>query len=94
MKYLFAGDEQIVRDDPAVTPPPHCLRAHYGTAPDAPQFVQSGEAGTETVAQRIVGIVVKALVLPEGIDVGRNVLRARAAPAEFRDMLICDLKIK
>jgi hypothetical protein len=51
-----------------------------GTAPDAAQFVQSGEAGTETVAQRIVGVVVKALVLPEGIDVGRNVLRARRRP--------------
>src|SRR5476651_431484 len=33
-------------------------------------------------------------VFPEGIDVGRKILCARAAPAEFRDMLICNLKIR
>jgi len=75
------GDEQVVRDDPAVAPPPHCLRAHYGAAPDAAQFAQPGEAGTKTGAHRIVGVVVKALVLPEGVDVGRNILRTRAEAA-------------
>src|ERR1019366_7072665 len=88
MKHPLAGDEQVVRDDPAMAPPPHCLCAHHGAALDAAQFAQPGEAGTKTVAQRIVGVIVKALVIPEGVDIGRYILRTRAAPAKFRDMLI------
>ena len=43
-------------------------------------------------AHRIVGVVVKTLILPEGIDVRRNILCTCAEAAEFGDMLICDLK--
>jgi len=39
--------------------------------------MKSGEARTKTAAHRIVGVAVKALVLPEGVDLGRNILRAR-----------------
>jgi hypothetical protein len=77
-----------------VAPPPHCLRAHHGATPDCAQFAQPGEARTKTAAHRIVGVVVKALVLPEGVDLGRNILRARATTAKLRDMLICDLKTR
>src|SRR5665811_814098 len=35
MKYPVASYEQVVRDDPAVAPPPHYLRAHHGAGPNA-----------------------------------------------------------
>src|SRR5450759_2024913 len=94
MKHPLAGDEQVVRDDSAVAPPPDCLRAHYSATPNTAQFAQPREAGTKAAAHRIVGVVVKSLVFPEGIDVGRTILCARAAHAEFRDLIICNLKIR
>ncbi len=92
MKHLLATDDEIVRDDPTMAPPPHCLRAHHGAAPHAAQITEPGEAGAKTAAHRIVGVVVKTPILPESIDVMRNILCTCAEAAEFGDMLICDLK--
>jgi hypothetical protein len=74
MKHLLATDDEIVRDDPTMAPPPHCLRAHQGAAPHAAQIAEPGEARAKTVAHRIVGAVVKTSILPEGDDVRRNIL--------------------
>src|SRR3984885_13814684 len=92
MKHLITTDDKIIRDYPAMTPPPHCLRAHHGTAPQAAQIAKPREARAKTAAHRIIGVVVKTLILPEGIDLWRNILCAGAEAAEFGDMLICDLK--
>lgn len=48
MKHLLATDDEIVRDDPTMAPPPHCLRAHHGAAPHAAQIAEPGEAGAKT----------------------------------------------
>jgi hypothetical protein len=92
MKHPRVGNEQIVRDDPAMAPPPHCLRTHDSAASDVAQSAQLREAGAKTSAHRIVGVVVKALVLPESVGIGRDIQRAGASAAELRDMLICDPK--
>lgn len=94
MKHLLATNEQIVRDDPTMAPPPHRLRAHHGAALHAAEIAEPGEAGAKSAAQRIVGVVVKTLILPEGIDLRRNILCACAEASEFGDMLICDLKCR
>src|SRR6185437_7106561 len=39
VKDLLAGGEQVVRNDTAVTPPPHRLGTHHGAAPDAAEFL-------------------------------------------------------
>ena len=92
MKHPRVGNQQVARDDPAMAPPPHRLRTRHSAASNAAQFAKPGEAGAKTSAHRIVGVVVKALVLPESVDIGRDVQRARASTAELRDLLICDLK--
>ena len=92
MKHLLATDDEVVRNDPTMAPPPHCLRTHHGAAPHAAQIAEPDEAGAKTAAHRIVGVVVKTLILLEGIDVRRNIFCACAEAAELGDMLICDLK--
>jgi len=44
MKHLIVTDDKIIRDDPTMAPPPHCLRAHHGAAPQAAQIAKPREA--------------------------------------------------
>lgn len=94
MKDAFAGDEQVVGNDPTVTPPPHGLSTHHSAALDAAQFPQPGEAELEAGAHRVICIIVKALIFPEGIDAGRNILRSPPEAAELGDMFIANFKIR
>src|SRR5262249_4475939 len=70
-------DDQVIRDDPPVAPPPHCLRAHDRAPPFLSQGAQPGEAGLEGLAQRVIGIIVKALILPESFYGRRKLLDFR-----------------
>src|SRR6187401_916778 len=90
VKYPLAGDEEIVRDDPAVAAPPHCLRAHHGAAPEMAKFAQPCQARLKNVAHRIVGVIVKTLIFPETVDVGWDFSRPRAPTAQLCDMRVCD----
>src|SRR5262249_785346 len=62
-------------------------------APFMSQRAQPREPAMERWGQRVVGIVVKALVLPERVHVRRNVLRSRAQAAERGDVLVSDLQL-
>lgn len=94
MKDAFAGDEQVVGNDPTVTPPPHGLSTHHGAALDGAQFPQSGEAELEAGAHCVICIVVKALIFPKAVDPGRNILRSPPEAAELGDMFIANFKIR
>src|SRR5258708_34281837 len=63
MKHLLATDDEIVRDDPTMAPPPHCLRAHHGAAPHAAQTAKPREARAKTAAHRVAAGVAKTRVL-------------------------------
>ncbi|CAH1690136.1 hypothetical protein CHELA1G11_20628 [Hyphomicrobiales bacterium] len=57
-----------------------------------PFFAQLPKALLERACERIVGIVVKALVGPETIDLRRNVADFSAQPAECGEVLIGNLE--
>ena len=71
--HQLSGRDQIVGNDPAMTSPPECLSAHDCTRFFITQFAQFAYPRFELIAQRIVRVVVKALVLPIGIEARRNV---------------------
>src|SRR6476646_5467080 len=52
------------------------------------EIAQLGEACSELFAHRVVGVIVKARVLPEGVDLRRYARLLSAKPAERRHMLI------
>src|SRR6185312_8479875 len=92
VKHAFAGRQQVVGDDPPVTAPPHRLRAYERAAARVREFAKMREAIAIFVAQGIVGIVVKTVILPEAIEPGRHFPRAATQPAERGDMLVADLE--
>jgi hypothetical protein len=81
---IAAGGKQIVRDDAAVTPPPHGLGAHDGRLMRAAVRQQVCERGAEERRARVVGIVVKTLMRPKAIDAARHGRIAAAATAQRR----------
>src|SRR5690349_9847293 len=88
VEHALAGREQVVRDDAAVAAPPDGLRAHDGAALCMPDLEQAGEAMAEALAQRVVGVIMKARVLPEAVQLGRHIALAAAQAAELRDVLV------
>src|ERR1700692_2243707 len=90
MKDGLACRQEIVTDDPPVAPPAHCLRAHDGATPVAREFAQVRETGAKALARRVVGIIMKALVLPVGVDIRRDIAVAATQSAKRRNVLISD----
>ena len=72
MEYGLARRDQIVCDDTAVAPPPDRLSAHDGAPRLLTQRAKARETGMKRFGQAVVGIVVKALILPKRIYVWRN----------------------
>src|SRR6185312_876471 len=70
--------------------PPHRFRAHQRTAAPAPLLEQMLEARTKRRGQRVVRIVVEALVRPEAVEVRGHPWRLSATASECRDGLIVD----
>src|SRR4051812_29506 len=93
VKHLFTGCQEVIGNDPAMTPPPNRLCAHHGAMTHAAELTQSGQPRLKVGAHRVISVVVKALIFPEAIDTGCDSLGARTQATEFSNMLICDLKI-
>src|SRR4051794_4904950 len=51
-----------------MAPPPHRFGTHNGAAPRAGQLIKPRQTFVKTLAQGVVGVVMKALVLPECIQ--------------------------
>ena len=51
------------------------------------------EAALVLVGQRVIGIIMEALVIPITVDVGRDGFRAAAKAAELGDPLVADLPL-
>src|SRR6516162_1135199 len=90
MEYGFTGAHQIVRNDPPMASPPQGLGAHDDAPPRMPELAQPREAAAEALAHGVVGVVVKALVLPERVDARRRIALLPAQAAERRNVLISD----
>src|SRR5262245_3878062 len=94
VKHGLACREQIVGNDAAVTSPPHGLGAHDRAAPFMAQNAQPGEPGTEFPGQGVVGVIVKALILPECVHARGNVVLASAQSAQRSETLVADLILR
>ncbi len=65
MKHRLARNQKIVRNDASMASPPECVRAHDGATSPGAKLAQVGEPGVKAFAHGVVGVVVKALNLPE-----------------------------
>ena len=88
-----AGDEKI-RNDAAVTSPPHCLRTHYRTALLASLLEQLLQTSVKGFRKRIVGIVMEAFSRPEAIHIRGNASRLAAKASEGCDMFVGNLECR
>src|SRR5262249_10921566 len=71
--------DEIVRNNAAMTSPPRCFRAHDGASLCMSCLTELAQSRPELVAHRVVGIVMKAFVVPEAIDGRRNAPAAAQA---------------
>src|SRR5690349_439425 len=53
----LAGGDQVVGDDPPVTPPPQSFRTHDRAALGVAQFAQLVEPNVKVLAHGVVGVV-------------------------------------
>src|SRR5437667_8907797 len=82
--------DQVVGDEAPMALPPQGFRAHDRAALRTAQLAQHDEAGMELVAHGVVGVVVKALVRPEGVHGRRDVYLSSPETSESGDVLIAD----
>ena len=71
MENSLPPGDKIISDYTAVASPPRGFRTHDCAAPFTPLIEQEPEASTKLHRERIVGIVMKALVRPEIVDILR-----------------------
>jgi hypothetical protein len=69
-----AVKHEVIGDDPSVAAPPYRFRAHDCRSPTCGKLEQPFKARAELVGQRIISIIVEALVVPEAVDLGRHAL--------------------
>jgi hypothetical protein len=94
VKHHFVRGYEVVCDDATMTLPPNRFGAHYCGGALVPEMAQPSEASTELLSHRIVGIIMKTLVLPKPIHCGRDVALMSAEAAESRKVLIPNLEIR
>ena len=86
VEHALSRRQQIVGNDPAMAAPPEALCTHDGARASARERLQAIEPTPERLARRVVGIVVKTLVLPKRIGGGRYLPLPAAATTEFSDV--------
>jgi beta-lactamase class C len=94
VKHRLACRDQIVRDDPAVTAPPHRFRAHDRAGLRVTELAQPAQPGAERLAHGVVRIMVKAGVLPERIGLRRHVAAVSTQAPERGDVRIADAGLR
>src|SRR5690606_27269473 len=62
---LHPTRKQVIRDDAAMTAPPHGFGAHAHATLLATALTQRGQALVKIRRQCVIGVVVKAIVVPE-----------------------------
>lgn len=72
MHNLLSCSKQVVADDPAMTAPPGSFGTHDGHAVLLAKLEQEGKIFLEVIQQSIIGVIVKALLLPALVDVWIN----------------------
>ncbi len=91
MKYGLSCGDQVVRDNSPMAAPPDRLGTHDGASPRPPAFAQGSQAGLEGFGHGVVGIVVKALVLPECVHGRWRAVLFSPQASERGNVLVPDL---
>ena len=86
MENRFTLSQEVVCDNSSMTSPPYGLSAHNGTALRVTEIKELREAVAKTFTHRVVGIVVKAVVLPKRIDACWHIAILAAQTAKCRNM--------
>ena len=71
---IASAKQQVIGDDPSVAAPPHRFGAHDRRGPFGGHPVELVETIAERSRQRIVRIIVEALVLPIGVELWWDLL--------------------
>jgi hypothetical protein len=82
VEHCLTRGNQVIGYNSPVAPPPHGFCAHHGATLALPEFLQPRQSAVKAFAHRVVRVVVKALILPERVDVPRHVARAATQPAQ------------
>src|SRR5688572_24514399 len=75
-------DPQVVGDDAAMATPPHRFGAHDRAAPLGSESHQLAERLLELLRQRIVRIIMEALVVPVAVKLRIDIVRSAAKSAQ------------
>ena len=94
MEYGLTRREQIVCNDTAVAPPPDRLGAHDGASLLLTERAKARETGMKGFGQAVVGIIMKALILPKRIYPWRDFVLLSAQASQRGDALISDLVLR
>src|SRR5262249_48274407 len=94
VEHFLSGGEQIVRDDSAMASPPNGLCAHDGASLGMAQFTQPRQPGRKLFAHRVIGEIVKAGILPKGIQSGWHGRAWGSQTAKLSHVLIIDVKLR
>src|SRR3974390_175936 len=86
MENRFTLSQEVVCDNSPMTSPPYGLSAHNGTALRVTEIKELREAVAKTFTHRVVGIVVKAVVLPKRIDACWHIAILAAQTTKCRNM--------
>ena len=92
MEHRLAIEDQIIRYDPTMAPPPYRLCAHNRAPRSVTKIAKRIQSKMKALAQGIIGIVMKALVLPKGIHDFWYVALASAPASKRRDVRISNLE--
>lgn len=68
----FPSGDQIIGDNSPMTTPPYSLRAHDCRWGAMAEITQPRKTFPKSLAHRVVGIIVEALILPECIYLRRH----------------------
>ena len=78
---------QEVRDEAAVTSPPHCLGTHDGSAFVASQLAKHFDSARELRRFHVVGVSSESFVSPGSV---RRVRSGATTAAQFTEMFVSD----
>src|SRR5436309_15909401 len=90
----MAAQQQIIGDDATMAPPPDRFRTHQCQSPFATEADKLIEGSGKYFAERVIGVVVEALDLPERVEICIDAGLSRTSATQLRKVTIANLKLR
>src|SRR5262245_19153972 len=94
MQHGIARGDQIVGDNSPMTPPQQGFGAHDGAAAFVAEPAQLRKARTKRLRHRVIGKIMKAVMMPEAVGLGRDTRCLGSQTAEGAKVPIGDLELR